>query len=213
MLIVYEFMPRGSLDVHLRDSKTAEGLAKAILYLHDKQLIHGDLKSSNVLLDEDLRPKLSDFGTTVVAPTVVHNLIATYGFADPMFLRSGELTNKTDVYSFGVIMLELISGHTAIDDLLVDGIVRERHSIVLWARRIIEERQFVELADPHMPDSPGAGFIEILEFVHRCVRVDPDERPSITDAVALLTQFSQSLKTPGAGPSTSSINEISEEGK
>lgn len=103
--------------------KIAFGAAKGLEYLHDKAnppVIFGDLKPTNILLDEDFIPKLSDFGLVKLGSSggtvnVVSRLMGTYGYSSPEYVRGGELTLKTDVYSFGVILLELITGRRAID--------------------------------------------------------------------------------------------------
>nr|XP_029116939.1 probable serine/threonine-protein kinase PBL21 isoform X2 [Elaeis guineensis] len=135
-LLVYEYMPQGSLENHLFDLppgkepldwntriKIAVGAAKGLTYLHDvvnPPVIYRDLKSSNILLDDDFNPKLSDFGLAKLGPVgdnthVSTRVMGTYGYCAPDYATSGKLTVKADVYSFGVVLLELITGQKAFD--------------------------------------------------------------------------------------------------
>ncbi|KAG6755695.1 hypothetical protein POTOM_041528 [Populus tomentosa] len=135
-LLVYEFMASGSLENHLLDlrpgkepldwttrMKIASGAAKGLEYLHDvadPQIIYRDFKASNILLDEDFNPKLSDFGLAKLGPIggkehVSTRVMGIYGYCAPEYQMTGQLTKKSDVYSFGVVFLEVISGRRVID--------------------------------------------------------------------------------------------------
>ncbi|CAJ1845482.1 unnamed protein product [Sphenostylis stenocarpa] len=148
-LLVYEFMPLGSLEDHLHDlppdkepldwntrMKIAAGAAKGLEYLHDKAnppVIYRDFKSSNILLDEGYRPKLSDFGLAKLGPVgdkshVSTRVMGTYGYCAPEYAMTGQLTVKSDVYSFGVVFLELITGRKAIDSTQPHG----EQNLVTW---------------------------------------------------------------------------------
>lgn len=116
--------------------KIAAGAAKGLEYLHDKAnppVIYRDLKSSNILLDEDYFPKLSDFGLAKLGPVgdkthVSTRVMGTYGYCAPEYAMTGQLTLKSDVYSFGVVFLELITGRKAIDNNRGAG----EHNLVAW---------------------------------------------------------------------------------
>lgn len=103
--------------------KIAQGAAKGLEYLHDfadPPVIYRDFKASNILLDSDFNPKLSDFGLAKLGPTggkehVSTRVMGTYGYCAPEYARTGKLTKKSDVYSFGVVLLEIISGRRSID--------------------------------------------------------------------------------------------------
>ncbi|KAI5016786.1 hypothetical protein ZWY2020_014005 [Hordeum vulgare] len=134
-LLVYEFMPRGSLENHLFRSKEytfpaallnlrmkiAHGAAKGSFLHSDKaKVIYRDFKTSNILLDANYDAKLSDFGLAKDGPTgdkshVSTRVMGTYGYAAPEYLATGHLTTKSDVYSFGVVLLEMLSGRRAVD--------------------------------------------------------------------------------------------------
>nr|GMD61366.1 serine/threonine-protein kinase CDL1-like [Ipomoea batatas] len=132
-LLVYEYMPLGSLEDHLHGRKLldwntrmkiAAGAARGLEYLHDKMkppVIYRDLKCSNILLGEEFHPKLSDFGLAKVGPLgdnthVSTRVMGTYGYCAPDYAMTGQLTFKSDIYSFGVVLLELITGRKAIDN-------------------------------------------------------------------------------------------------
>nr|DAD46553.1 TPA_asm: hypothetical protein HUJ06_016490 [Nelumbo nucifera] len=148
-LLVYEYMPMGSLEDHLFDltpnkeplewntrMKIAVGAARGLEYLHCKAnppVIYRDLKSANILLDNDFNPKLSDFGLAKLGPVgdnthVSTRVMGTYGYCAPEYAMSGKLTLKSDVYSFGVVLLELITGRKAIDCTKVQG----EQNLVSW---------------------------------------------------------------------------------
>lgn len=116
--------------------KIATDSAKGLEYLHDKAnppVIYRDLKSSNILLDEEFNPKLSDFGLAKLGPVgekqhVSSRVMGTYGYCAPEYARTGQLTVKSDVYSFGVVLLELITGRRAIDTTRPT----EEQNLVAW---------------------------------------------------------------------------------
>jgi serine/threonine-protein kinase PBS1 len=116
--------------------KIAVGVAKGLTYLHDvadPPVIYRDMKAANVLLDEDFNPKLSDFGLAKLAPVGDHTHISTrvmgtYGYAAPDYVLSGKLTVKSDIYSFGVLLLELITGRRIYDS----NKVREEQNLLSW---------------------------------------------------------------------------------
>ncbi|XP_033148747.1 probable serine/threonine-protein kinase PBL23 [Brassica rapa] len=136
-ILVYEYMQNGSLEDHLLElvrnkkkpldwdtrMKVAAGAARGLEYLHetaDPPVIYRDFKTSNILLDEEFNPKLSDFGLAKVGPTggethVSTRVMGTYGYCAPEYALTGQLTVKSDVYSFGVVFLEMITGRRVID--------------------------------------------------------------------------------------------------
>jgi serine/threonine protein kinase len=119
--------------------KIAAGAAKGLEYLHDKTMppvIYRDLKCSNILLDDDYFPKLSDFGLAKLGPVgdkshVSTRVMGTYGYCAPEYAMTGQLTLKSDVYSFGVVLLEIITGRKAIDSSRSTG----EQNLVAWVRK------------------------------------------------------------------------------
>ncbi|XXG44044.1 hypothetical protein AAC387_Pa01g3942 [Persea americana] len=205
-LLVYEFMPRGSLEDHLHDitpeqkpldwftrMRIATGAAKGLEYLHEKAnppVIYRDLKSSNILLDEEFNPKLSDFGLAKLSPVgdkthVSSRVMGTYGYCAPEYERSGQLTVKSDVYSFGVVLLELITGRRAIDTTRPP----EEQNLVTWAQPVFRvPKRFPELADPLLHgDFPVSGLNQAVAVAAMCLQEEAMVRPLIGDAVVALS--------------------------
>lgn len=204
-LLVYEYMPLGSLEDHLHDlspdkkilewntrMRIAAGAAKGLEYLHDKAnppVIYRDLKCSNILLDEEYNPKLSDFGLAKLGPIgdnthVSTRVMGTYGYCAPEYAMTGQLTLKSDVYSFGVVLLEIITGRKAIDPLRV----AEEQNLVAWARPLFKDRRkFSHMADPTLQGQyPMRGMYQALAVAAMCVHEQPNMRPLIADVVTAL---------------------------
>ncbi|KAK3222673.1 hypothetical protein Dsin_009698 [Dipteronia sinensis] len=218
-LLVYEYMPLGSLEDHLLDvapnkksidwyirMKIALGAAKGLEYLHDKAnppVIYRDLKSSNILLDSEFNAKLSDFGLAKLGPVgdkthVSSRVMGTYGYCAPEYQRTGQLTVKSDVYSFGVVLLELITGRRAIDT------TRPTHEqqLVAWAQPVFKDpSKFSSLADIHLHGNfPKRGLNQAVAVAAMCLQEEPAVRPLISDVVSALSFL-------GSGPTdTATIN-------
>ncbi|XP_059632686.1 serine/threonine-protein kinase PBL27 [Cornus florida] len=228
-LLVYEFMPLGSLEDHLHDlladkepldwntrMKIAAGAAKGLEYLHDKAnppVIYRDLKSSNILLDDGYHPKLSDFGLAKLGPVgdkthVSTRVMGTYGYCAPEYAMTGQLTLKSDVYSFGVVFLEIITGRKAIDNTRAPG----EHNLVAWARPLFKDRRkFPKMADPLLHGRyPMRGLYQALAVAAMCLQEQAATRPLIADVVTALTYLASQTYDPNAtsaqsnrvGPST-----------
>ncbi|KAK4798289.1 hypothetical protein SAY86_030615 [Trapa natans] len=216
-LLVYEFMPLGSLEDHLHDlppdkepldwntrMKIAAGAAKGLEYLHDKAnppVIYRDLKSSNILLDEGYHPKLSDFGLAKLGPVgdkthVSTRVMGTYGYCAPEYAMTGQLTLKSDVYSFGVVFLELITGRKAIDNTRAQG----EHNLVAWARPLFKDRRkFPKMADPLLQGRyPMRGLYQALAVAAMCLQEQAATRPLIGDVVTALTYLASQTYDPVA---------------
>ncbi|XP_058076271.1 serine/threonine-protein kinase PBL27 [Magnolia sinica] len=222
-LLVYEFMPLGSLEDHLHDippekepldwntrMKIAAGAAKGLEYLHDKAnppVIYRDFKSSNILLDEGYHPKLSDFGLAKLGPVgdkthVSTRVMGTYGYCAPEYAMTGQLTLKSDVYSFGVVFLELITGRKAIDNTRVAG----EHNLVAWARPLFKDRRkFPKMADPLLQGRyPMRGLYQALAVAAMCLQEQAATRPLIGDVVTALTYLASQTYDPNAASTHSS---------
>ncbi|KAJ3703241.1 hypothetical protein LUZ61_006946 [Rhynchospora tenuis] len=202
-IIVYEYMPQGSLEDHLFDLKEgqqpldwftrmriAHGAAKGLEYLHDRNppVIFRDMKSGNILLDGNLNPKLSDFGLAKLGPEgdkthVSTQVMGTHGYCAPEYYRTGHLKVKSDVYSFGVVILELISGRRAYD---VFKTVDER-SLVDWARPMLgDNRRHPQLIDPLIKDAFCPGLSEAVAMATMCLQEEAHVRPIMNDVVMSL---------------------------
>ncbi|EXB40346.1 Serine/threonine-protein kinase PBS1 [Morus notabilis] len=214
-LLVYEFMPLGSLEDHLHDlppekepldwntrMKIAAGAAKGLEYLHDKAnppVIYRDFKSSNILLEEGFHPKLSDFGLAKLGPTgdkshVSTRVMGTYGYCAPEYAMTGQLTVKSDVYSFGVVFLELITGRKAIDSTRPHG----EQNLVTWARPLFNDRRkFSKLADPRLQGRyPMRGLYQALAVASMCIQEQAATRPLIGDVVTALSYLANQAYDP-----------------
>ncbi|XP_022742812.1 probable serine/threonine-protein kinase PBL25 [Durio zibethinus] len=212
-LLVFEFMPGGSVEDHLLDMKTegkpldwitrmkiAYGSAQALEYLHDKAnppVIYRDLKSSNVLLDEQFNPKLSDIGLDKLGPSaekmpMQSRTMGTYGYSAPEYSRSGKLTTGADVYSFGVVLLELITGRRAIDTTKpVD-----EQNLVAWAQPIFREpKRFPEMADPLLKKRfPERGLNQAVAIAAMCLQDEAAARPLMSDVMTALSFLSMATE-------------------
>ncbi|XP_044483749.1 probable serine/threonine-protein kinase PBL5 [Mangifera indica] len=221
-LLVYEYMPLGSLEKHLLDigsdrkpldwntrMKIAAGAARGLEYLHNKMkppVIYRDLKCSNILLGEGYHPKLSDFGLAKVGPSgdkthVSTRVMGTYGYCAPDYAMTGQLTFKSDIYSFGVVLLELITGRRAIDQTKD----RKELNLVAWARPMFKDRKnFSKMVDPLLEGQyPVRGLYQALAIAAMCVQEQPNMRPDIADVVMALNYLASQLYDPQNPPARS----------
>ncbi|XVE80352.1 hypothetical protein DITRI_Ditri14bG0132900 [Diplodiscus trichospermus] len=204
-ILVYEYMANGSLENHLLDLppdrkpldwntriKIAVGAAKGLEYLHetaDPPVIYRDFKASNILLDQDFNPKLSDFGLAKLGPTgdkshVSTRVMGTYGYCAPEYALTGQLTTKSDVYSFGVVFLEIITGRRVIDN----SRPTEEQNLVTWATPLLKDRRnFTSMADPLLDgDFPTKNLHQALAIAAMCLQEDATARPLMSDVVTAL---------------------------
>ncbi|CAN6331267.1 unnamed protein product [Urochloa humidicola] len=203
-LLVYEYMALGSLAEHLLDvtpeqvplswhirMKIAHGTAKGLEYLHEKAnppVIYRDLKSPNILLDEEYNPKLSDFGLAKLGPVegkthISTRVMGTYGYCAPEYIRTGQLTVKTDVYSFGVFLLELITGRRAVDSFRPPS----EQVLVNWAKPMLKDRKrYSELVDPLLREYSERDLGQAVGVAAMCLQEEASVRPYMSDAVVAL---------------------------
>ncbi|XP_062151238.1 serine/threonine-protein kinase PBL34-like isoform X2 [Alnus glutinosa] len=201
-LLVYEFMPRGSLENHLfRRSlplpwsirlKIALGAAKGLTFLHEeaqRPIIYRDFKTSNILLDTDYNAKLSDFGLAKDGPDgdkthVSTRVMGTYGYAAPEYVLTGHLSSKSDVFSFGVVLLELLTGRRSMDKKRPNG----EQSLVGWARPLLgDKKRLYQLIDPRLEGHFSIkGAEKAAQLAIRCLGRDPKARPKMSEVVEAL---------------------------
>ncbi|VFQ86492.1 unnamed protein product [Cuscuta campestris] len=212
-LLVYEYMPQGTLSRYLFDWK-AEGLkplewmkritialdvARGVEYLHglaQQSFIHRDLKPSNILLGDDMRAKVSDFGLVRLAPdgkaSIVTRLAGTFGYLAPEYAVTGRVTTKIDVFSFGVILMELITGRKALDESQPEESVH----LVPWFRRMQQQdkQQFRSAVDPAIDlgaEEVLASVSTVAELAGHCCARDPHQRPDMSHAVNVLSSLAE----------------------
>ncbi|CAM0883266.1 unnamed protein product [Alopecurus aequalis] len=214
-ILVYEYMQNGALEDHLLDlpqdakalpwqtrMKIAVGAAKGIQYLHEvanPPVIYRDLKASNILLDKDFNSKLSDFGLAKLGPVgdqshVSTRVMGTYGYCAPEYAMTGKLTKMSDIYSYGVVLLELITGRRAIDP----SRPADEQVLIHWAAPLFKDRQkFVRVADPLLEKKyPVKGLYQALAIASMCLQDDPSNRPKIGDVVDALTFLAEQKYLP-----------------
>ncbi|KAH0436465.1 hypothetical protein IEQ34_026401 [Dendrobium chrysotoxum] len=201
-LLVYEFMPKGSLENHLfRKSaeplswairiKVALGAARGLSFLHnaESQVIYRDVKASNILLDSEYNPKLSDFGLAKAGPTgdrthVSTQVMGTQGYAAPEYIATGRLTVRADVYSFGVVLLELLSGRRAVDK----NKVSTEQILVDWAKPFLgDKRKLFRIMDTRLEGQYSKkGAFTIANLALQCISTDSKQRPQMREVLAVL---------------------------
>lgn len=210
-LLVYEYMPNGNLRNHLdgtlgRESlhwitrvRIALGAARGLEYLHEAatpRVLHRDFKSSNILLDSKWRAKVADFGTAKTITSVDLNgqpsspakLLGTFGYFAPEYAMMGRASLKSDVFSFGVVLLELISGRRPIDMSLPQG----QQSLVIWASPFLQDEKKVlnEIVDPALKNGfPIEDMLKMAQLARACLQMDPESRPVMTAVVQVLAML------------------------
>eukprot|EP00258_Populus_trichocarpa_P019306 XP_006384225.1 proline-rich receptor-like protein kinase PERK8 [Populus trichocarpa] len=212
-LLVYDYLPNDTLYHHLHGEgrpfmdwatrvRVAAGAARGIAYLHEDchpRIIHRDIKSSNILLDENFEAQVSDFGLAKIALELDSNthvstrVMGTFGYMAPEYATSGKLTEKSDVYSYGVVLLELITGRKPVDASQPLG----DESLVEWARPLltdaIENEDFEALADSGLEKNyvPSEMF-RMIEAAAACVRHSAAKRPRMSQVVRALDLLDES---------------------
>ncbi|KAL8122793.1 hypothetical protein AgCh_010970 [Apium graveolens] len=195
-LLVYEYICNGSLDSHLygrnRDTlewsarhKIALGAARGLRYLHEECrvgcIVHRDMRPNNILITHDFEPLVGDFGLARWQPDgdtgVDTRVIGTFGYLAPEYAQSGQITEKADVYSLGVVLVELVTGRKAVDLNRPKG----QQCLTEWARPLLEEYAIDELVDPRLIDKYSEQEVFcMLQAASLCISRDPHSRPRMS---------------------------------
>ncbi|XP_027080729.1 probable serine/threonine-protein kinase PBL19 isoform X2 [Coffea arabica] len=225
-LLVYEYMPKKSLEDHLFNRTVPAipwrtrlhiilGAAQGMAYLHEGlevQVIYRDFKSSNVLLDNNFIPKLSDFGLAREGPIgdrshVSTAPVGTYGYAAPEYVTEGHLSTRSDIYSFGVVLYEILTGRRALE--------RNRPAVeqklLEWVKQFpADSRKFSMIIDPRLQNQYSLNAARrIAKLADSCLNKNARDRPTITQVVEVLqqaikdTEEESSSNTIGPEPSSS----------
>ncbi|XP_043687390.1 cysteine-rich receptor-like protein kinase 10 [Telopea speciosissima] len=211
-ILIYEFVTNKSLDYFLFDPekcmqldwqrryKIIGGIARGLLYLHEDsclRIIHRDLKASNILLNEDMNPKISDFGLARIfgenqAQANTNRIVGTYGYMSPEYAMHGQFSVKSDVFSFGVLVLEIVIGKKNSSFYQTDG----AEDLISYAWRHWKEGTAFELIDPILGENCSRS--EVMRCIHiglLCVQ-EVAYRPTMAEVVLMLTSHSVSLPLP-----------------
>ncbi|KAK9036021.1 hypothetical protein V6N11_078042 [Hibiscus sabdariffa] len=207
-LLVYEFMQNKSLEDHLFGRvptgfpplswktrlQIILGAAQGLAYLHEGleiQIIYRDFKASNVLLDGNFNPKLSDFGLAREGPMagrshVSTTVVGTYGYAAPDYIETGHLTDKSDVWSFGVVLYEILSGRRSLDL----GRPKAEQKLLDWMKRYpADSKKFSLIMDPRLENQyPISAAREIAKLADNCLVKSQKQRPKMSEVVERLKQ-------------------------
>jgi len=224
-LLCYELVPNGSLEAWLHGSlgancpldwdtrmKIALDAARGLAYLHEDSqpcVIHRDFKASNILLENDFHAKVSDFGLAKQAPEGRLNYLSTrvmgtFGYVAPEYAMTGHLIVKSDVYSYGVVLLELLTGRRPVDMSQSSG----QENLVTWTRPVLRDKdRLQELADPKLGGQyPKDDFVRVCTIAAACVSPEANQRPTMGEVVQSLkmvqrsTEFQESIPTPPSRP-------------
>lgn len=220
-LLVYDYMPNGNLSTLLQEAShqdghvlnwpmrhlIALGIARGLGFLHQSNMVHGDIKPQNVLFDADFEAHISDFGLdrlTIRSPSrsaVTANTIGTLGYVSPEATLSGEITRESDIYSFGIVLLEILTGKRPV-------MFTQDEDIVKWVKKQLQRGQVTELLEPGLLEldpesSEWEEFLLGIKVGLLCTATDPLDRPTMSDVVFMLEGCRVGPDVPSSADPTS----------
>ncbi|OWM70863.1 probable serine/threonine-protein kinase At1g01540 [Punica granatum] len=202
-MLVYEYVDNGNLEQWLHGDvgpcspltwdirmNIITGTAKGLTYLHEglePKVVHRDIKSSNILLDKQWNPKVSDFGLAKLLGSersyVTTRVMGTFGYVAPEYASTGMLNERSDVYSFGILIMEIISGRNPVDYSRPPGEV----NLVEWLKTMVTDRNAEGVLDPRLPEKPSSRALKrALLVALRCVDPNAQKRPKMGHVVHML---------------------------
>ncbi|GLT92354.1 hypothetical protein SLE2022_101940 [Rubroshorea leprosula] len=214
-LLVYEYMPNGSVESHLsaRSETTlswtmrlriAQDAARGLMHLHEKmdfQIIFRDFKSSNILLDEQWNAKLSDFGLARLGPSeglthVSTAVVGTMGYAAPEYVGTGRLRSKSDVWSYGVFLFELITGRRPLDR----NRPKSEQKLLEWIKPYVSDsKRFHQILDPRLEGKyPLKSAQRLGTVANQCLVKNPKKRPKMSEVLEMVNQIVEASPASGS---------------
>ncbi|KAI3683812.1 hypothetical protein L1987_84327 [Smallanthus sonchifolius] len=228
LLLVYEYMVNGSLRDHLSAKsdtplswdmrlKVAHDAARGLAYLHEQmdfQIILRDFKSSNILLDDQWNAKLSDFGVARLGPQegfthISTKFVGTMGYAAPEYLSVGRLTSKSDVWSYGVFLYELITGRRPVDR----NRPQNEQKLLEWMKPYLGSKKFQKIIDPRLEGNYPLKSAQKLSFIANCCLCrDPKSRPKISEVLEMVNQLIE-VPSQAVNPVEKTVNDSKKDSK
>lgn len=202
-MLVYEYVNNGNLEQWLHGAmrqygnltwearmKVIIGTAKALSYLHEAiepKVVHRDIKSSNILIDDEFNAKVSDFGLAKLLDSgeshITTRVMGTFGYVAPEYANTGLLNEKSDIYSFGVLLLEVVTGRDPVDY----GRPANEVNLVEWLKVMVGTRRAEEVVDPDLETKPKTRALKCALLVAlKCVDPDSEKRPKMSQVVRML---------------------------
>jgi len=212
MILVYEYMPNGSLEDSIYGARAQhnwpvrrriiEGVAEGLLYMHDyahECIVHRDLKPSNVLLDHEMNPKISDFGIariclSNVTESSTTTAIGTFGYIAPEYYNQNVYSTRSDVFSFGILVLEIVSGKRAAGSYMLSG---KSHELRKYAWQLWRDQRCDELVDPSLGEEyQEMDVLRCIQVALLCVQDSAEDRPTMHEVTTMLSNSSRGLLVP-----------------